>query len=355
MSGILFFIFLVIMASILLPCIRIVPQTQVYIIERLGKYHATWEAGLHVKAPIIDTCVSKVSLKERVVDFPPQGVITKDNVAMHIDSVVYMTVTDPKLYTYGVDNPIAGVENLSATTLRNVIGQMELDESLSGRDQINSKLESELDAATDKWGIKVNRVEVKTIQPPKEILDVMSKQMKAERERRQAVLEAEAHQESIVKRAEGDKKAKVLAAEAERDAQIALAEGKAKSIQLVYEAEANGIAMLNENEPTDQILRMKSIEVMKNIADGNATKIFMPSSIIETVGSMGIAGEAFDIPHSSPVFEKPKKKREVKADPCIKHDTSNITKEAYNESLNVQGYLEDIANGDKNPQFEPND
>lgn len=346
-------IILVILGAILIPCVRIVPQTQVYIIERLGKYHATWGAGFHVKAPIIDVCVSKVSLKERVVDFPPQGVITKDNVAMHIDSVVYMTVTDPKLYTYGVDNPIAGVENLSATTLRNVIGQMELDESLSGRDEINSKLEAELDAATDKWGIKVNRVEVKTIQPPKEILDVMSKQMKAERERRQAVLEAEAHQESIVKRAEGDKKAKILAAEAERDAQIALAEGKAKSIALVYEAEAEGMRKLNDAQPEDRILKLKSIQAMKDIANGNSTKIFMPTDMMSQVGALGVIGEALDLAHTTNSNKKEKLQKIVEQDACLHDESSKISKEAYQQQVNTQGYLEDVAKGIE-PAFEPN-
>ncbi len=310
--------------------IRIVPQTSVYIIERLGKYHKSWDAGIHVKVPIIDNVVNRVSLKERVLDFPPQGVITKDNVAMSIDSVVYMKVHDPKLFTYGVENPISGVENLCATTLRNIIGTMDLDTTLSGREQINSHLEAELDAATDKWGIKVNRVEVKTIQPPKDILDVMSKQMRAERERRQTVLEAEAHKESAVKRAEGDKEAKVLAAQAERDAQIALAEGKAKSIQMVYEAEARGLERLNQTPPSNQILRMKSIEAMKDIADGNSTKVFIPSSIMDsvgdTIGDLSIKAEAFDIGNNTKINKKPIKV-DIKGDPCLKPDNTNTSKE----------------------------
>ncbi len=330
---------LIIIAVVILAIIafgvRIVPQTKIYIVERLGKYRVSWDAGFHVMIPIIDSVVSKVSLKEKVLDFPPQGVITKDNVAMSIDSVVYMCVTDAKLYTYGVENPIAGVENLCATTLRNIIGTMDLDSTLSGREQINSHLETELDAATDKWGIKVNRVEVKTIQPPKDILDVMSKQMRAERERRQTVLEAEAHKESSVKRAEGDKAAKVLAAEAERDAQIALAEGKAKSIRMVYEAEAEGLERLNKSQPTNQILRMKSIEAMKDIANGNSTKVFIPSSIMDSVGdnigNMSIMAEAFDLKNQQEINKKPKKVK-VSTDACAKPDNSKVTKEVQAKS-----------------------
>ncbi len=310
--------------------LRIVPQTQISIVERLGKFHAEWGAGVHLKAPLIDAVVNRVSLKEQVLDFPPQGVITKDNVAMHIDSVVYMKVTDAKLFTYGVENPLAGVENLCATTLRNIIGTMDLDTTLSGRDQINSQLEAELDAATDKWGIKINRVEVKTIQPPQDILDVMSKQMRAERERRQTVLEAEAHKEGAVKRAEGDKAAKVLAAEAERDAQIALAEGKARSIELVYEAEAQGLERLNQAQPTNQILRMKSIEAMKDIANGNSTKVFIPSSIMDSVGdnivNMSVMAEAFDLKNQQEINRKPKEVK-VSNDACAKPDNSKVTKE----------------------------
>ncbi len=322
----------VVLIIIIALSIRIVPQTTVYIIERLGKFHASWDAGIHLKIPIIDNVVNKVSLKERVLDFPPQGVITKDNVAMSIDSVVYMCVLDPKLFTYGVENPLAGVENLCATTLRNIIGTMDLDTTLSGRDQINAQLEAELDAATDKWGIKVNRVEVKTIQPPQDILDVMSKQMRAERERRQTVLEAEAHKESAVKRAEGDKEAKVLAAQAERDAQIALAEGKARSIELVYEAEAQGLERLNKAQPTDQILRMKSIEAMKDIANGNSTKVFIPSSIMDSVGdnigNMSVMAEAFDLKNQQEINKKPKEVK-IDKDPCIKPDSSKTTKEVH--------------------------
>lgn len=224
----------VIILVLVLPNVRIVPQQAVYVIERLGKYQASWEAGIHVKIPILDRIVKKISLKEQVLDFPPQPVITKDNVTMRIDSVVFAKVFDPKLYTYGVEDPIFGLQNLSATTLRNIIGDMELDQTLTSRDEINGRLQTILDEATDAWGLKVTRVELKNITPPKEIEDVMTTQMRAERERRQTVLEAQAHQESVVSRAEGDKKAKILAAEAEKEAQIALAEGRAKSIELVY-------------------------------------------------------------------------------------------------------------------------
>lgn len=210
--------------------IRIVPQGDAFVIEHLGQYKSTWNAGIHFKVPIIERISKRVSLKEQVLDFPPQPVITKDNVTMMIDSVVFCYVFDPKLYTYGVENPIAGLQNLSATTLRNIIGEMELDQTLTSRDEINGKMQMILDSATDPWGIKVTRVEIKNIQPPKEIEEVMTKQMRAERERRQTVLEAQAHQEAVVARAEGDKKAKILAAEAERDAQIALAQGRALSL-----------------------------------------------------------------------------------------------------------------------------
>ena len=238
-------IVLVLILWLIIANIRIVPQSQAYVMERLGKFHTIWEAGIHIKVPFFDRIAKKVSLKEQVLDFPPQPVITKDNVTMQIDSVVFCKVFDPKLYVYGVESPLAGLQNLSATTLRNIIGEMELDQTLTSRDAINQRLEAVLDEATDPWGIKVTRVELKNIQPPQAIEEVMTKQMRAERERRQTVLEAQAHKEAVVSRAEGDKQAKILAAQAERDAQIALAEGRARSIELVYEAQANGIRHLN--------------------------------------------------------------------------------------------------------------
>ena len=255
-------VLIVVLAIVILlgvTCVRIVPQAETMVVERLGSYLTTWGNGLHFKLPLIDRVRAKVSLKEQVADFPPQPVITKDNVTINIDSVVFARVFDPRLYTYGVESPIAGLQNLSATTLRNIIGEMELDQTLTSRDQINARLAAVLDEATDPWGIKVTRVELKNIQPPKEIEEVMTKQMRAERERRQTVLEAQAHQEAVVSRAEGDKRAKILTAEAERDAQIALAEGRAKSIELVYKAEAEGIRELNEARISNEVLRLNTI------------------------------------------------------------------------------------------------
>ena len=245
----------VIILMLVFSNIRIVPQARAFVIERLGVYKTTWNAGLHLKVPFIERVVKSVSLKEQVLDFPPQPVITKDNVTMQIDSVVFCKVFDPKLFCYGVENPMAGLQNLSATTLRSIIGDMELDATLTSREMINAKMQKVLDEATDAWGIKVTRVEIKNIQPPKEIEEVMTKQMRAERERRQTVLEAQAHQEAVVSRAEGDKRAKILAAEAERDAQISLAEGRARSIQLVYQAEADGLEALKNANVSETVLK----------------------------------------------------------------------------------------------------
>lgn len=286
-------VILVIVIVFLANQIRIVPQQTCYIIERLGKYSTTWEAGLHVKVPVIDKIVKKISIKEQVYDFPPQDVITKDNVTISIDSVVYASIFDPKLYTYGIEKPIIGLQNLTATTLRSIIGAMELDQTLSSRADINRQMQDVLDEATDEWGIKVSRVEVKNIKPPAEIEEVMTKQMRAERERRQTVLEAQAHKESVVSRAEGDKQAKLLDAEAERDAKIALAKGQAEAIRLVYEAEAEGLRRLSESGVNENILRLKSIEAMKDVADGRATKIFIPNNLADGIGPAAIAGEAF--------------------------------------------------------------
>ena len=296
----------VVILWILLANIRVVPQAEAYVIERLGKYKATWNAGLHLKTPFIERIVRRVTLKEQVLDFPPQPVITKDNVTMQVDSLVFMTVMEPMLYTYGINNPIVGVQNLAATTLRNIIGEMELDETLTGRDQINAKMQMVLDEATDAWGIKVTRVEIKNIQPPEEIEEVMSKQMRAERERRQTVLEAQAHQEAVVARAEGDKKAKILAAEAERDAQIALAEGKARSIELVYQAEADGLEKLKNANVSETVLKLKGIEALKDVANGRATKIYMPSDITGMVTGLGVVGESLGIGDATPIDRSPK-------------------------------------------------
>lgn len=312
----------VIIIAILTSCIRIVPQEQTYIIEFLGKYKATWGAGLHLKVPFFERIVRRISLKEQVLDFPPQPVITKDNVSVNIDSVVFAKVFDPRLYTYGVENPIAGLQNLSATTLRNIIGSMELDQTLTSRDKINSQLEVILDQATDAWGIKVTRVELKNIQPPREIEEVMTKQMRAERERRQTVLEAQAHQEAVVSRAKGDKEAKVLAAEAEKEAKIAIAEGQARSIELVYQAEARGIKALREAEINESVLKYKGLDSLKYVANGRATKIYMPSDITELVSKVGVIGESLGIGDSTPVDYSEPLKPAPSPDPCIDEETS---------------------------------
>lgn len=329
-------VILVIIIVFLANQIRIVPQQACYIIEHLGKYSTTWEAGLHVKVPVIDKIVKKISIKEQVYDFPPQDVITKDNVTISIDSVVYASVFDPKLYTYGIEKPITGLQNLTATTLRSIIGAMELDQTLSSRADINRQMQDVLDEATDEWGIKVSRVEVKNIKPPKEIEEVMTKQMRAERERRQTVLEAQAHKESVVSRAEGDKQAKLLDAEAERDAKIALAKGQAEAIRLVYEAEAEGLRRLAESGVNENILRLKSIEAMKDVADGRATKIFIPNNLAEGVGPATIAGEAFwgatkepNKEFSNAEAEKIRKERCVKKtvseDACMKTPRTKVS------------------------------
>ena len=319
-SLIIIAIIVIIVLWLLLANIRVVPQGQAYVIENLGKFKTVWDAGLHLKAPFFERIAKKVSLKEQVLDFPPQPVITKDNVTINIDSVVFARVFDPRLYTYGVESPIAGLQNLSATTLRNIIGELELDQTLTSRDQINARLAAVLDEATDPWGIKVTRVELKNIQPPKEIEEVMTKQMRAERERRQTVLEAQAHQEAVVSRAEGDKQAKILAAQAERDAQIALAEGRAKSIELVYQAEADGLRHLNEARVSDSVLKLKGIEVLKDVADGRATKIYMPSDIASAISALGLVGESLGIGDATPINRSPKPKAVDVSDPCCDDD-----------------------------------
>lgn len=280
--------------------IKIVPQAKAYVIERLGGYHATWSTGVHFTVPIIDRVASKISLKENVVDFPPQPVITKDNVTMQIDTVVFFRILDPKQYTYGVERPMMAIENLTATTLRNIIGDLELDATLTSRDVINSKITHVLDEATDPWGIKINRVELKNIMPPKEIQDSMEKQMKAERERREkilqaegekksAILVAEGEKESVILRAEAEKESAILRADAAKEALILEAEGKAEAILKVQEATAKGIAMINEAAPSDGVIRLKSLEAFEKAADGQATKIIIPSEI------QGLAGLASGI------------------------------------------------------------
>ena len=321
-SGLWYVGIAVLVLWIIIANIRIVPQEHAYIIERLGKFKTVWYAGLHVKIPFIDNVVNRISLKEQVFDFPPQPVITKDNVSVKVDSVVFSKVFDPQKYTYGVENPIAGLQNLSATTLRSIIGGMELDTTLSSRESINSQMEAILDEATDPWGIKVNRVELKNIDPPPAIEEVMTKQMRAERERRQTVLEAQAHQESVVSRAEGDKRAKVLAAEAEKEAKIALAQGEAESIRLVYEAQAQGLEKLREAHIDESVLRLKGLEALRDVADGRATKIYMPTDISKVVSTLGVVSEALGIGDSTPVDNTEKHVKKAAVDPCINEETS---------------------------------
>ena len=288
-------VILIVALIVLSSCVKIVPQANAMVVERLGVYLSTWNVGLHIKVPFIDRIAKKVILKEQVVDFPPQPVITKDNVTMQIDTVVYFQITDPKLYAYGVENPIMAIENLTATTLRNVIGDLELDETLTSRETINTKMRATLDVATDPWGIKINRVELKNIMPPKAIQDAMEKQMKAERERREAILRAEGEKKSTVLVAEGnkeaaildaqaEKEAAILRAEAKREATIKEAEGQAEAILRIQQANADGLKMLKESAPDAAVLQIKSLEAFAKAADGKATKIIIPSDI------QGIAG-----------------------------------------------------------------
>ena len=286
MFGTLIFvvILIVFLLAIIVANIKIVPQAHAFVVERLGAFHASWGTGLHVKIPFIDRLAKKVSLKEQVIDFPPQPVITKDNVTMQIDTVVYFQITDPKLYAYGVENPISAIENLTATTLRNIIGEMELDHTLTSRDVINSKIRVVLDEATDAWGIKVNRVELKNIVPPKEIQDSMEKQMKAERERRAKILDAEGEKRSAILIAEGEKESAVLRAEAVKETKIREAQGEAEAVLTVQRAVADAIKLMNEANPSEQVIAIKSLEAFEKAADGKATKIIIPSNIQSLAG-----------------------------------------------------------------------
>ena len=270
---------LIIVGIILIPCVKVVPQSKTYVIERLGSYYVTWTNGLHFKVPFIDRVASIVSLKETVKDFAPQPVITKDNVTMQIDTVVYFQITDAKLYTYGVDYPISAIENLTATTLRNLIGELELDQTLTSRDIINSKMRAILDEATDPWGIKVNRVEVKNILPPKDIQEAMEKQMRAERERREKILQAEGEKKSSILIAEGEKESAILRAEADKESKIKRAEGEAEALLKLKQAEADGMKLLKEAKADESVLRLKSYETLSKIADGQSTKIILPSEL----------------------------------------------------------------------------
>ena len=310
-------ILIVILLIIAVSCIQIVPQAHAYVIERLGAYSATWGVGLHFKIPFMERIARRVKLKEQVVDFPPQPVITKDNVTMQIDSIVFFQITDAKLFTYGVENPILAIENLTATTLRNIIGEMELDATLTSRDVINSKITAILDQATDRWGIKVNRVELKNILPPREIQDAMEKQMKAERERREKILQAEGDKKSQVLVAEGEKESQILRAEAKKQAQILEAEaekqamilradavreqkvleatGEAKAIEMVQQALAESLVKLNQANPSERVIQLKSLESLAKVADGKSTKIIIPSEIQGLAGlAAGIKGVMSD-------------------------------------------------------------
>ena len=282
-------ILVILILAVIVSCIQIVQQSKAYVIERLGAFHSVWGVGMHFKLPFIERVVKKVSLKEQVADFDPQPVITKDNVTMQIDTVIYFQITDPRLYTYGVEYPMSAIENLTATTLRNIIGELELDQSLTSRDTINAKMRSILDEATDPWGIKVNRVELKNILPPREIQNAMEKQMKAERERRESILQAEGEKASKVLIAEGEKQSTLLRADAAKQAKIMAAEAEAESILKVQQAMADSMRMLNENAPNDQVIKLKALEALEKVADGKATKLIIPSEI---QGLAGLAASA---------------------------------------------------------------
>ena len=295
----------VIIIILLVTNIHVVQQSRAFVVERLGGYHATWGVGLHVKVPILDRIAKRVSLKEQVVDFAPQPVITKDNVTMQIDTVIYFQIVDPKLYTYGVEQPLSAIENLTATTLRNIIGDLELDQSLTSRDHINTQMRAILDEATDPWGIKVNRVELKNIIPPKEIQNAMEKQMKAERERRESILQAEGQKQSQILVAEGEKQAAILKADAakqaailkaegEKEARIMAAEAEAQAITQVQTALAESLKLLNEAAPNSQVVKLKALEAMEKVADGRATKIIIPSELQGLAGLAASAKEIFD-------------------------------------------------------------
>ena len=304
----------VVMVIVLFACLKIVPQATEFVIERLGKYNKTWSAGLHFLVPVIDRIAKRVTLKEQVLDSPPQPVITKDNVTMQIDTVVYFKVFDAKLFTYGAVNPISALSNLTATTLRNIVGELELDDTLTSRDTINNKMTEILDNATDQWGIKVNRVELKNIIPPSEIQNAMEKQMKAERDRRETLLEAEGHKAAVSTRAEGDKQAMILAAEGERDARIARAEGEAKAILLAKQAEADGLAALKAAGVDAAVLELKKYEALVAMSDGTASKIIIPTDAVEMTKANVMFTETTGLGDNTPPAEKPKKAK--KTDVC---------------------------------------
>lgn len=284
-------VIIVIIAGIAVSCVKIIPQSNAFVIERLGTYHTTLQRGVHLILPIVDRVSNRVTLKEMVKDFEPQPVITKDNVTMQIDTVVYFQITDPKLYTYGIHNPISAIENLTATTLRNIIGDLELDETLTSRDIINTQMRSILDEATDPWGIKVHRVEVKNIIPPRDIQEAMEKQMRAERERRESILRAEGEKRAQILTAEGEKEAMILRADARKEAMIAEAEGQAKALERVYEAQAKGVHLMKEAAPDEAYITLKGFETFEKVADGQATKIIIPSELQNIATSLTTAKE----------------------------------------------------------------
>ena len=306
---------IIVLVLLILFCnIRIVPQATEYVIERLGKYQKTWGAGIHVKIPLIDKISQKITLKEQVIDSPPQPVITKDNVTMQIDTVVFFRIFDAKTYTYGVVNPLNALSNLTATTLRNIVGELELDATLTSRDMINSRMTAILDEATDQWGIKVSRVELKNIIPPSEIQNAMEKQMKAERDRRETLLQAEGHKAAAITRAEGDKQAMILAAEGERDAQIARAEGEAKAIFLAKQAEADGLKLLKQAGVDAAVIELKKYEALVEMANGTASKLIIPTDAVNAVTNNTIFTETTGLGDTTPAATK--KAKGKKADPC---------------------------------------
>ena len=297
-------ILVVLVLLVLAANVRVVPQSRAFVIERLGAFQGVWGVGLHFKIPFIERVAKNVSLKEQVVDFPPQPVITKDNVTMQIDTVIYFQITDPKLYTYGVENPMSAIENLTATTLRNIIGDLELDQSLTSRDHINGQMRAILDEATDNWGIKVNRVELKNIMPPRDIQEAMEKQMKAERERREAILQAEGQKQSQILVAEGEKQSLVLRAEAAKEAKLLEAEAQAQAILKVQQAQADALKLLNEAAPNEQVVKLKSLEAFQAAANGKATKIIIPSEIQGLAGLAAAAKTVFDTEDPKPAAPK---------------------------------------------------
>ncbi len=304
----------IIIIGLMILCLKVVPQATEFVVERIGKYHRTWSAGLHFLVPVIDRVSKKVTLKEQVLDSPPQPVITKDNVTMQIDTVVYFKVFDAMLFTYGAVNPISALSNLTATTLRNIVGELELDDTLTSRDTINGKMTEILDSATDQWGIKVNRVELKNIIPPSEIQNAMEKQMKAERDRRETLLEAQGHKAAVITRAEGDKQAMILAAEGERDARIARAEGEAKATLLAKQAEADGLAALKAAGADAAVLELKKYEALISMSNGKASKIIVPTDAVSMVKNNVLFSETSglgDVTNPSPEEAKQKK-----TDPC---------------------------------------